>query len=268
MRTASLRKTANRYLKMNHRGSLKDKQHQSFVIHKMIDDLFALRDVPPSWQTLNTPHIHQLVGHWQKQRLKPATIMRYMTVIRRFLETLGCQLANIDNQSLGLSRHSKTQKRLKVQPYVWQFMQQPSAYFIMALQMEFGLTYSEAIHFTPHINIQNDALWITREIAFNSEDRFIPLRFESQTLLLTELTKHLNGSKSLLAHHGQDEIRYQWHHALTNLNLPTNKHYRYIYAQTLKRALSPTINPYQLNWLIRDEMGIKSRNTLWMYLNE
>lgn len=48
MRTQSLRQAANRYLKMEHGGSFKDKKHRAFVIHKLIDDLFTIGEVPPS----------------------------------------------------------------------------------------------------------------------------------------------------------------------------------------------------------------------------
>jgi hypothetical protein len=44
MRKESLRRSANRYLKSDTRGSFKDKQNRAFVIHKMIDDLLV---IPP-----------------------------------------------------------------------------------------------------------------------------------------------------------------------------------------------------------------------------
>ena len=84
MRKQSLRQTANLYLKMDNRGSFKDKQHRAFVIHKMIDDLFIVGDVPRSWHTLKALHIHKLVQHWQRLKIQPATIMRYMTIILLF----------------------------------------------------------------------------------------------------------------------------------------------------------------------------------------
>src|SRR5476649_2485087 len=116
MRKQSLRQTANRYLKTDNRGSFKDKQHRAFVIHKMIDDLFIIGHVPTSWHALNALPIQKLVQHWQQLKIKPATIMRYMTTIRIFLSSLDCQVVDIDNQSLCLVRQYKRCKKIKIQP--------------------------------------------------------------------------------------------------------------------------------------------------------
>lgn len=268
MRKYSLRQTANRYLKTDNRGSCKDKKHRAFVIHKTIDDLFIIGNLPASWRSLKTDHIQQLVQYWQKQKIKPATIMRYMTVIRAFLNNIDCPLSEIDNQSLHLSRLYRAPKRINIQPNIWQIMTDPCAHFIMALQTQFGLTFSESILLIPDIHVKEHALWITREIAFNSEDRMIPHRLDEQKSILRDLHNHTEGSNSLLQLYGSDGIRYHWHRALDEHKLPINKSYRHLYAQQMKKQLSPTIGHYQLSWLIRDEMGIKSRNTLWRYFHE
>jgi|GEM_PF-1703730 len=268
MRKYSLRQTANRYLKTDNRGNFKNKQHRAFVIHKMIGDLFMIGNVPSSWKALKADHIQQLVQHWQKQKIKPATIMRYMTVIRSFLNNIDCLLAGIDNQSLHLSRLYSVPKKINIPPNIWQTMTDPCAYFIMALQTQFGLTFSEATLLVPDIHVKEHALWITREIAFNSEDRMIPHRLAEHKSILRDLHNHTEGSKNLLQLYGNDGIRYHWHKALTEHKLPINKSYRHLYAQQMKKNLSTTIGHYHLSWLIRDEMGIKSGNTLWRYLHE
>lgn len=268
MRKYSLRQTANRYLKTDNRGSFRNKKHRAFIIHKMIDDLFIVGIVPSSWKALKAYHIQQLVQHWQKQKIKPATIMRYMTVIRAFLNNIDCPLDGIDNQNLHLTRLYQAPQIINIKPNIWQTMTDPCAYFIMALQAQFGLTFSEATLLIPDIHVKEHALWITREIAFNSEDRMIPHRLDEQKSILLDLHNHTKGSKNLLQLYGNDGIRYHWHRALDEHKLPINKSYRHLYAQQMKKNLSTTIGHYQLNWLIRDEMGIKSRNTLWRYLHE
>lgn len=269
MRQGSLRQTANRYLKMDHRGSFKDKQHRVYVIHKMIDDLHIIGSVPASWRGLKFQHIHALVQRWKKLNIQPATIMRYMTVIRYFLNHIDCPIDGIDNKNLCLTRNYKRRNNtIKLQSDVWKTITEPCIRLIMALQTEFGLTFGEAIRFIPDIHYREQGLWITRDIAFNSEDRTIPVRNESQKEILTDLIIYTQGSDNLMQHHSYDKIRDQWRQTLTEYNLPTNKNFRYLYAQQLRAALSPIIGNYQIGWLIRDEMGIKSRNTLWLYLNE
>jgi len=268
MRKYSLRQTANRYLKTDNRGSFRDKKHRAFIIHKMIDDLFVMGTVPSSWKALKTVHIQELVQHWKQHKIKIPTIMRYMTVIRAFLNHIDCPLTEIDNKNLHLSRQYKAPKRINIQPNIWQTITEPCAYFIMALQTQFGLTFSEATLLVPDIHVKENVLWITREIAFNSGDRIIPHRIGAQKSILRDLLHHTQGSKNLLQIYGNDGIRYHWHKTLSEHKLPVNKSYRYLYAQQMRKQLSPTTNHYQLSWLIRDEMGIKSRNTLWRYFHE
>jgi hypothetical protein len=268
MRQQSLRQTANRYLQTDNRGSFKDKKHRAFVIHKLIDDLFLIGEVPTSWSALTSNHIKKLTQLWQKSKVKPATMMDHMTTIRRFLINIECPVSHIDNQSLGLVRQYKLHKQKSILANVWTNIQEPIARLIMALQTQFGLTFNEAINLIPDIHIQADKLWVTREIAFNSEDRTIPLRNTIQPTVINELINHTKGKQSLVRMYQYSHIRAQWHAALHPLQLPTNKTYRYLYAQHLKKELVPLLGNYQTDWLIRDEMGIKSRNTLWAYLHE
>jgi hypothetical protein len=260
MRQQSLRQTANRYIQTDNRGSFKDKKHRAFVIHKMINDLFVIGEVPSSWKVLTSAHIKKLIHLWQKNKVKPATMMDHMTTIRRFLINIECPVSDIDNKSLGLVRQYKSHKLKNIQANLWTSIQEPIARIILALQTEFGLTFNEAINLIPDIHIQEDKLWITREIAFNSEDRTIPLRNTMQTMAITELINYTKGKQSLVRMHPYSYIRAQWHMALCSHQLPTNKAYRYLYAQHLKKELAPILGNYQTDWLIRDEMGIKSRN--------
>jgi hypothetical protein len=255
-------------LKTDNRGSFKDKKHRAFVIHKMIDDLFIIGIVPSNWWDLNAGHIQKLIQHWQKHKISSATIMGYMTVIRKFLSSIGCQLTNIDNLNLGLRRQYCHAKKVNVNPDTWQSISDPVPRFIMALQTQFGLTFSEAISFAPDIHFRDHALWITREIAFNSQDRMIPLRRTIQNQILDELVQYLKGSPCLARMHSHDLICFQWRLALIERKLPVKKTWRYLYARLLRDDLTSILGSYQTSWLIRDEMGIKSRNTLWLYLHE
>jgi hypothetical protein len=268
MRKQSLRQTANRYLQTDNRGSFKDKKHGAFVIYKMIDDLFLIGDIPQSWHALKKHHIEKLIEFWQKNKIKPATIMDYMTTIRRFLHGIDCPLSDIDNKNLGLSRQRHIRKSKNISSDIWTEITLPIAKIIMGMQTQFGLTFSEVIQVIPGVHTKADMLWITREISFNSEDRTIPFRNKNQMLIISELTDYTQGNQCLLQMHDYDDILSQWRMALSAMNLSTNKTYRYLYARQLKKELLPILGNYQTDWLIRDEMGIKSRNTLWAYLHE
>lgn len=162
MRKQALRQTANKLLCTDRRGKYQDRKHRTYVIHKMIDDLFAIQLVPPSWKAMEANHIHQLVHHWKQRRINPTTIMRYMTIIRQFLLDMDCELTHIDNKSLQLVRIYKRKKIKKnIDETIWQSIQEPYARIIMAIQDEFGLTFSEAIRMIPYVHAQDKHLWIT-----------------------------------------------------------------------------------------------------------
>lgn len=268
MRKYSLRQTANQYLKLGNQGSYKIKKQRAYVIRKMIDDLYILGDVPSSWKNIQAHHIHQLVTHWKNSKMRASTIMNHMTIVRHYFTSIDCPIPNIDNKSLQLSKTTRKRKRkLKIQHDHWQSWDNPIPRLIMALQTEFGLTFQEAIYIKPEINIQSDSVWITRNIAFNSLDRTIPIRFEMQKAILEEIKKITNGN-SVAEFNEYEDTRLAWRKALKKYALPINKAYRYLYAKQMAQHLLPKLGKYKAYWVIRSEMGIKSRDSLWRYLNE
>lgn len=235
MRKYSLRQTANQYLKLGNQGSYKIKKQRAYVIRQMIDDFYTIGDVPSSWKNVQPNHIHQLVAHWKKSKLRASTIMNHMTIVRHYLSSIDCPIPNIDNKSLGLSKTSKKRKKkLKIQHDHWYTWDNPIPRLIMALQTEFGLTFQEAIYIKPEINIQADSIWITRNIAFNSLDRTIPIRFEMQKTILDKIKKVTDG-KSIAEFNDYEDTRIAWRKALKNMPYRLIRHTA---TSTLSRWLS------------------------------
>lgn len=268
MRISSLRQAANIQIKGDRRGKYQDRKHRQFVIQKMINDLYAIKQVPPSWQALDSQHIQSLVAYWKKRKTNPATIMRYMTIIRRFLTMVDCDLENIDNKSLQLSRTYKRKRRIKMTADFWQTIEEPTVRIIMALQTQFGLTFSEAIQLKDGIHIHDDKIIVYRCIAFNSSDRSVPIVTAQQKAIIKELLTLIGDYETLSEAYGYDILRLRWRTELKKHRLPSNKSWRYWYAKQRFEQLLPEIGHYKTCLLIRDEMGIKSRNTLWLYLKE
>ena len=269
MRKQSLRQTANRFLNTDNRGCFKERKRRSYVIHKMIDDLFIVGDVPPKWQALQPVHIQKLVEHWQKKKLKIATIIRHLGIIRKFLYEMECPTANeISNNRLGLKNPGKHKKKPKIYPGFWQNISTPSARLLTGLQIQFGLTLSEAMRLDSDFHIQEHFLWITREIATNSHDRFIPIRSEVQLALLREFNSLVGDYGNLVNAIGYQPLLCNYRQELIRLKLLSIKNFRYLYARNLKQQLQSVISNYELTWLIMEEMGLSSRTTVWNYLHE
>ena len=114
MRKSQLRQVANTYLSFSRQGAYRTRLYRHHVIHKMINDLFAIGAVPPKWYALNQPQVQKLVVYWQQKNISPITIMKYMTEIRWFLQVLDHNLTGLDNQSLGLSRKKSLRKNIPI----------------------------------------------------------------------------------------------------------------------------------------------------------
>lgn len=253
-----LRTQAVLLMKTNKEGTYKERKRRAFILDKMLRELYAARQAPASWQDLETRHIHLLIKRWKSQRVKTSTLMRYMTIIRKVLADLNCDIGYIDNRSLKLSRPKPRKMRIKLSADFWQCLSNPTVRLIMALQTHFGLTFQEAIHFQSTVSAQNNQLVIS--------DRIIPITTEVQRSILTEFNLLLDEGQSLLKKYGQQYIRIYWHSDLKRHKLPGNRSWRYWYARQRFDQLLPEAGHNETCRCLQNEMGIKSRNTLWLYL--
>lgn len=259
MTVNSLRKQAVLLMKNNKDGTYKERKRRAFVLEKMLHELYASKQTPASWHDLESHHIHLLVKRWKEQRIKHSTIMRYMTIIRKVLTDIGCNMHYIDNRSLLLSRPKPRKKRIKITADFWKCLTNPAVRLIMALQTHFGLTFKETIHFKSSTHMNNQLV---------ISDRIIPICTKEQSAILNEFNQLVDKGKSLIKKYGQQYIRIYWHENLKRHELPSNRTWRYWYAKERFNQLLPKIGHDKTYQYIRDEMGIKSRNTLWFYLKK
>jgi hypothetical protein len=268
MQNKSLRQTANHYIQNNRSGCLRDKKQRHYVIHKVIDDLFIIGHAPQTWEVLTNENFHKLVHYWQRRKIRPATMMKHMTIIRKFLMSLGYEVSALENKRLGIIKKISPQRKIKITQEIVQKTNSTIARVLLGLQIHFGLTLSEAMRMVPSIHIQEHQLWLTREMTFNNEDRCVPFQSIKQKNILNELAELTKNHKNLIESHGYDAVLFAWREALRALKLPPRKAYRYVYAQQRQKALITTLNHYKTTLTIMDEMGLKSRSTLWGYLRE
>ncbi len=268
MRKSQLRQQVDNHLRHDHTGSSREKKHRYFVLHKIVRDLYHIECVPGKWHALTSDHIQQLVAHWKSNQLKPSTIMKYMTVFRRFLQKIDHTIHDIDNQSLEIINHRPPSKTIHLAADVLTKFSNPTARLLFEFQMSFGLTLSEAMRLTPDIHIQENHVWITRDIATNSQDRLIPIRHEKQKQIIDSFLMLCKPNKNLTLTLGYHHVRESYSTQLKLLGLASSKTYRYLYARTLYQELSPILPNYLVTQTIMREMGIHTRMTLWRYLNE
>jgi NADH:ubiquinone oxidoreductase subunit len=265
MRKSLLRQEANLYLS-SRQGSFRARKYRRYVIFKMINDLFAIGKVPPHWKGIDATHMQHLVNHWNQQKIKPATMMNYMTIIRAFLKSIGNSATNIDNKSLGIILSKPIKKRANISLNRWQKINDPTARLLSNLQIHFGLTLGEAMHLIPGVHVQENILWLTREMTFNSQDRVVPIRTDVQANIINEFNLVTQNRFTFIELHGYRAVCFIWSKALKDLRIPVKKSCRYVYAQLMSQQLASTHSKDAITKLLMNEMGLTSRVSLWNYL--
>ena len=265
-RKNELRRLANNQLMNDNRGSHRDKQYRHFVIHKVMHDLFKLGLIPAKWHGLTQEHIRALVSLWKKKKRKPTTLMKYMTIIRYFLKSIDHTIDGIDNQSLGIVLAKSRVKQGPKLDDILQKLSHPIARIIFQLQSGFGLGFSEATRLIPDLHIREHSIWLTREIAFNHQDRIIPIRHEEQIDILHSLRSQTTNHRSLISVHGYRAVLHIYRLSMQDAGFSSSKSYRYLYAKHQLPHLLQAFSIQDVNEMLIRELGLKSRTTLWEYL--
>ena len=268
MRKNAIRRLANNQLINDNRGSHRDKKYRHFVIHKVIHDLFKLELFPGKWHGLSQEHICALVLHWKKKKIQPTTMMKYMTVVRYFLTSINHSIAGIDNQTLGIVRAKPQEKKTPTMNTVLEKLSHPIAKIIFQFQTGFGLTFSEVTRLSPDLHIREHSIWITRDIAFNHQDRVIPVRHNDQIDILQTFASHTVRHHSLISEHGYHAILHIYRTSMKKSGFSSLKSYRYLYAKNQLSHLLQAFSNHEASQILLREMGLKSRTTLWGYLHE
>jgi site-specific recombinase XerC len=266
-RKQQLLKVVIQCLERDNQGSLETRKHRYQTMRCIIDDFYASRMVLDNWHAVTSAHIKNLLVFWKKQGLKSATIMNKLVDFRYFLHRIGHHIPNIDNQSLSLKKHRVDTKPRVQADALLKDINEPIAYSILALQVKFGLTPLEAMSFVPSIHIQDDALWITREISTNHKDRIVPIVTEEQQAIIKKLTVMTEG-KSLKQQFGEQHVRLAYKFALSTEKLPTNINYRYLYAKARFADLCNDYIRMEAKTMVMQEMCISRTSPVWKTISE
>ena len=267
MRKNQLRQQVDNYLRLDRRGSPRARKHRHFVLHRVIDDLFKIDFVPAKWHGLTHDHVQKLILYWQRKKLKPATLRKYLNSLRVFLQRIEHSIDGIDNKSLGINNQKSSKKISHFSANIVRQFSNPIAQVLFEFQIGFGLTLSEAMRLIPDIHIKETYLWVTRNIATNSKDRIIPIRNEEQTKIIGSFLTLCNKNHDLISTYNYHFVRCAYNLQMKALNLSPVKTYRYHYARVMHPELNKTLSNYLTCQTIMQEMGINSRMTLWGYLH-
>ena len=236
------------------------------TINRFIHAFGATRQVPTKWHAVNRDDIVRVVNYWRAHSKKDSTIIKYISQLKSFLNVIGHQIECLDYKSLGLDKVIQ-QSDYSISNEVVEKIRDPLIKNILLLQIKFGLTSTEAIHFAPDIHTDENGLWLTREITRNSLDRTVRYQNEQQKKIIKELSEHLGCCESASSRLGYNEVRTFYRLTLNMAGLKSSINYRAIYARERFHTLTTEHHKKKAKEIIMDEMGISSA-TLRRFLNE
>lgn len=257
-----------RHLEHDNQGSSKTRKRRVTVMIKIVSDLMTIRQMPASWFALTRQHIVELIALWQKHGLKNGSIINYLIPLRYFLKKIEHAIDDINNQALGLDKIKNHIQPISCADSILTQMDSPLVQVLLGMQTEFGLTFSETIKITPYIHIQNNELWITREISTNHRDRVIPIHTPQQHAFLEQLKALSGEQKNLLRVLGYTTLRNTYNASLKKLGLPSKIGYRYLYAKKRYAALCKTHSKSFARKTLIHEMNINNTSPIWRTMHE
>lgn len=156
---------------------------------KIIDDLaITKQQLPRSIADIQPTQIVSLVKHWRSEGKTEKTILNRLSVIRSINKILMLQMNIPDNESLNIKQISCV-KRATGQLDAESLFKKTAHSItrnVIALQMHFGLTQSEAIHLDPNLVSHNHTLIIMKNISHNNKERCIPILNDEQKNIIEE----------------------------------------------------------------------------------
>ncbi len=189
-----------------------------------------------------------------------------MRVIRYFFQKIEHTIPEISNKNLGIKKQKYPAKSVRFSKNTLDKISNPIAKILLEFQVYFGLTLSETMRLRPDVHIQENSVWITRDIATNSLDRMIPIRNNKQLEIIKSFLI-LCPEQNLISTYGYHSVRHAYNTELKAKGLPSSKSYRSLYAKNIHAVLIKVLSAYLTKQTIMREMGLQSRRTLWAYLN-
>lgn len=265
-RLSQLRDEARHILDNINNGSYQKRCYRKNIVLNFVDVLYITKKVPPSWYALSKEHIQAVVAFWRGQNKSDASIRMYLANVRFFLNSLNHPIDMIDNKSLGLKRAADQPKN----PYSQEKHNQitdPLVSFLLSLQTQFGLTLSESFRFNPDLHINENFVFLSRDITNNSRDRAIPVCFDVQKSILEMGSRLLPMNHDPIKRFGYSAVRTRYRHEILRAELSASVNYRHIYAQNRYPQLLAEHPQKVARSMLMDEMSVASL-ALWRFLNE
>lgn len=233
---------------------------------QLIDDLAKTKQhLPNSISKIQSSQISLLVKFWREKGFKEKTILNRLGVLRTINNLTQLNIDIPSNTLLGLKKESTEKKMITIDLSILEKVSHPITRSVLAFQLHFGLTQSEAIQIDPDLISHTHALMIMRNIAHNKRDRNIPILNGEQEMLINE--RRLLSNKKLTELMPIKMVNHLVKFELTFLGFNESKDLRAIYAKKRFSEISARIGEQQAIKTLMIEIGIKKSKPIYSLLN-
>ena len=265
-RKHELEKSAFKYLNRIRSGSAHTKKTRVCVMMQLIDDLAKTKQhLPDSISKIQSSQISLLVKFWREKGFKEKTILNRLGVLRTINNLTQLNIDIPSNTALGLRNESTVRKIMTTDFSILDKVSHPITRSVLAFQLHFGLTQSEAIQIDPDLISHAHALMVMRSIAHNKRDRNIPILNAEQETVINE--RRILSDKKITEIMPIKMVNHLIKFELMFLGFNESKDLRAIYAKKRFSEVSANIGEQQAIKKLMIEIGIKKSKPIYALLN-
>lgn len=266
MTRINLTKEINVFLNSYRTGSPVSKAKRKSVLNLIISELSSLGILPQSFSHIKLNQIECLIKRWQQANLSKNTIVSRVGILRHFLKN-AFNVEVPSNQELGLGyeeKESKKNKKIQKAPGddVLNYVHHPITKTVLAFQLYFGLTKGESMRIVLPTAIQDDDLVVSRAIASNGKDRFIPIKTKQQREVIAYRYDILGKHRSLIEKMPETLIASLYHAELYDCGIDHTHPFRQFYAANRLAQLMKTKDQRTSKRILREELGYKTNQMM------
>lgn len=243
-------------MKHDKKGSFLLKQERKRIMKLIVNDLQKATSLPASWKAITLSQIYLLVQFWKRKGLSPSTVSNRLAVLRVLLNKMAAPVFIPNNKDMGITKSREVKRLLTINKL--EEINEPYSHIILGMQSHFGLTKKEAVRLRNDYNIFPNEIFISRNIAFNHCERWVPIWNEHQEKLLVLFSNVLANKSNLLEVLNYHQLNALYRYTLQAYGMASNYQYRYLYAISRIGFLSAHYAHKECIKMVQKELGFKS----------
>ena len=237
------------------------RERQQVLIH-IVNNLITLGIAPATFQALSPSHIRALLNYWHSRGNTVSTVRNKLGILKWFLASQGIKLDWPTSQPLAASLSAAThQARPYVTTALLDQVAHPLTRTLLAFQFYFGLTKLESARLDITTAIRASEIYISRHLAHNHKERYVPIITRTQCDSLDERRHILQGAGCLTDRLPERMLLNLYAAELYHCGITTRVDLRLCYVQCqLAQLASKGVPQHKAYQLIMEALGFQDKH--------